>query len=201
MPESQAHSRDVALGGSPPPGDTLRKIVARDHAAFSVVVAEHHARVLRVAARLLNNPADAEDVAQEAFLKLWNDAAGIRDENSLPAWLMRVATNLAFDRLRRKMPQTVAELPDIVDETGAADRGQQRAEIARTVDRALTALPERQRLALVLVHFEGCEQKVAAAAMDVSIDALESLLARARRGLRAALQHDWQSLLADIGRL
>ena len=63
------------------------------------------------------------------------------------------------------------------------------------------ALPERQRLALVLVHFEGCEQKVAAAAMEVSIDALESLLARARRGLRTALRDDWQSLLADLGQL
>jgi RNA polymerase sigma-70 factor (ECF subfamily) len=175
--------------------------VARDHSAFSAIVSEHYARALRVAGRLLNNPADAEDVAQEVFLKLWNDAAGIRDENSLPAWLMRVATNLALDRLRRKTPTAVAELPDIIDESAAADRDAHRADISRIVDRALAALPERQRLALVLVHFEGCEQKVAAAAMEVSIDALESLLARARRGLKAALSDDWQSLLADIGRL
>ena len=67
--------------------------------------------------------------------------------------------------------------------------------------RPSAALPERQRLALVLVHFEGCEQKVAAAAMEVSIEALESLLARARRGLRAAFSDDWQALLADMGQL
>ncbi len=151
--------------------------------------------------RLLNNTADAEDVAQETFLKLWNEAAGIRDERSLPAWLMRVATNLAFDRMRRKTPQAVGDLPDIVDENGSTDRDHRRAEVSRTIDKALGSLPERQRLALVLVHFESCEQKVAAAAMEVSIEALESLLARARRGLRAALRDDWQTLLADLGQL
>ena len=102
-------------------------------AAFSAVVGEHYGRVLRVAARLLGNPADAEDVAQEAFLKLWNDAAGIRDDSSLPAWLMRVATNLAFDRLRRKTPiAAAAEVPDILDEKATADRDQLRADIGRT---------------------------------------------------------------------
>jgi RNA polymerase sigma-70 factor (ECF subfamily) len=154
-----------------------------------------------VAARLLNNSADAEDVTQEAFLKLWNDAAGIRDEGSLPGWLLRVATNLALDRLRRKAPALVGELPEIIDESVAADSEHCRERIVRTLDGALAALPERQRLALVLVHLEGCEQKVAAAALEVSVDALESLLSRARRHLRAALRDDWQWLLADIGRL
>ena len=202
MPESRPHNRDLAFGGSPPSIAALGKIVAGDHRAFSAVVGEHYGRVLRVAARLLGNPADAEDVTQEAFLKLWNDAAGIRDDSSLPAWLMKVATNLAFDRLRRKTPvAAVAEVPDILDEKADADRDQLRADIGRRVDEALAALPERQRLALVLVHFEGCEQKIAAAAMDVSIDALELLLSRARRGLKAAFSGDWQSVLADIGRL
>jgi RNA polymerase sigma-70 factor (ECF subfamily) len=201
LPGSQTHSRDLAFGGSPPPAGALGRIVAKEEAAFRAVVVENYGRVVRMAARLLNNAADAEDVAQEAFLKLWNDAAGIREESSLPAWLMRVASNLALDRMRRKAPVAVTELPDIVDETGAADRDQRRAGISARINSALAALPERQRLALVLVHLEGCEQKVAAAALEVSIEALESLLARARRGLRASLRDDWQSLLADIGQL
>lgn len=200
MPESQTHNRDPAFS-RPSPSGLLRRIVAREEAAFTAVVAAHYGRIVRMAVRLLNNAADAEDVAQEAFLKLWNDAAGIRDESGLPAWLMRVASNLAFDRLRRKTPGAAAEFIDIADERTTADRDQRRAGISATIDGALAALPERQRLALVLVHFEGCEQKVAAAAMEVSIDALESLLARARRGLRAALSEDWQSLLAEIEQL
>jgi RNA polymerase sigma-70 factor (ECF subfamily) len=191
----------MATGGSPLSTGCLRKIVAGDQAAFRSVVETYYAQVLRVAARLLHDATDAEDVAQEAFLKLWRQAAGIRDEASMPAWLMKVATNLALDRLRRPTAAVVSVVPDVVDERGAPDRARRRADVSRAVDRALSGLPERQRLALVLVHFEGCEQRVAAAAMDVSIEALESLLARARRGLKAALRDDWPSLLAEIEQL
>jgi RNA polymerase sigma-70 factor (ECF subfamily) len=191
----------MATGGSPPSPGCLRRIVDGDQAAFRSLVKAHYGRVLRLAARLLHDRADAEDVAQEAFLKLWREGAGIRKEASVPAWLMKVTSNLALDRLRRPKAAVVGLIPDRMDERAAPDRDRRRADVSRVVDEALAGLPERQRLALVLVHFEGCEQKVAAAAMDVSIEALESLLARARRALKAALRDEWPSLLAEIEQL
>lgn len=181
--------------------DLLVRLIRRDEQAFAELIARHFDRVYRIAWRVLGGPADAEDIAQEAFLKAWTAPGQIRDGRAIGAWLARVATNLALDRLRRRRPESPAELPELVDPNAAADRGARRAALEAEVARAVAALPDRQRAALVLVHFEGLGNLEAAAALGVSVEAVESLLARARRSLKLAFADRWRELVAEFSDL
>ncbi len=170
---------------------------SRDRAAFAVFVRQHYARIGRVAQRLVRNEADAQEIAQDTFLRLWNDAALIRDQTRVQAWLTRVASNLAFDRLRQRR-HAVVPFPERVADFADFDRELRRAVLSREIEEAMARLPGRQRLALVLVHFEGLDQKSAAASLGISVDALESLLARSRRLLRRVLARRWRELLSEL---
>lgn len=138
---------------------------------------------------LTGDRAEAEDVAQETFLKLidkartW-DAAGLA---GLRTWLHRVARNLAIDRMRRTRAMGLDDLaPAQIPSIGHAGERPQ-FDRAHHVRRALDSLPDRQREALVLTHYQGFSQIEAAELMDASIEAVESLLSRARRALKDAL--------------
>lgn len=168
--------------------------------AFRTLVARHLPAMLAIGRRMLGDDAEAEDVAQETMLRLWRNASAIEvGDAGVKPWLNRVASNLCLDRLRarKSAPELRDELPD-----RAASGGQQRqleeAELSRNVDAALQALPERQRLALVLFHYQGLTQNEAAEALGVSAEALESLLSRARRTLKAALAGEWRTMLPDL---
>ena len=131
----------------------------------------------------------APDVAQEAMLKLWRMAASWRQgEAKVTTWLYRVVANACTDRLRKR--RTV-ELEAVAEpEDGAASVEAQLQERARVdaLQEALNALPERQRQAVVLRHIEGLANPEIAAIMDVNIEAVESLTARGKRALKAALE-------------
>lgn len=176
----------------------LARVVARDPSAFVTIVQIHYARVRRMVVRFLNNAADAEEVAQETFLKLWSEASTIRDEGSLQAWLSRVASNLAFDRLRHTKTLAACGIKDCLDAADESDRELRRRAVSGEIEEAMAYLPDRQRHAVLLVHFEGLDQKTAAAAMAISVEALESLLARSKRSLRNCLSDRWQDLLAEM---
>ena len=148
-------------------------------------------RVLALAMRMLDDAAEAEDVAQETLLRTWRQAARWRGGTRLDTWLHRVALNLCYDRLRRRRERPVAEPPDQVDPALGADRQVERDQTARQVRAALAALPERQRAAVLLHHYQELRQAEAAAVLGVSVDAYESLLARARRTLRTRLEGAW----------
>lgn len=181
---------------------TLLAAVGRgDRKAFAVLTGRYYDAVYRAVWRLTGGHADCEDVVQEAFLKLWGNPGQLREARALKSWLMRVASNLAFDRLRRQRAVPLDEAPEPMDQSGGPERGTAREGIAAEIDTAIARLPERQRLALVLAHFEGLSNIDAAAAMEISIEAVESLLARARRGLKAALAGRWKDMLADIAEI
>ena len=161
-----------------------------DPAAIRALVARKLPRILSLAQRMLFDASEAEDVAQETFIRVWKHAPRwVPGAAKFDTWLHRVALNLCYDRLRRGREQPTAEPPEQVDTGPAPDRGLLAQDVGRAVEAALHALPERQRTAIVLCHYQELGNIEAAAMMEVSIEALESLLSRARRSLRAALVH------------
>jgi RNA polymerase sigma-70 factor, ECF subfamily len=156
--------------------------------AFSVLVDRHGAALYRVAARMLGDGHEAEDVVQDCFARLWQHAARWKPSGAgLVGWLHRVTLNLCFDRKRRFRVITIPDLPDMVDEAPLADRLMEAEQAHQEIASALAALPERYRAALVLCYLEGFSNAAAADMLNLNIKAMESLLFRARRQLREVL--------------
>ncbi|MET2825622.1 RNA polymerase sigma factor [Mesorhizobium shangrilense] len=171
--------------------ELLARIARNDPAATADMVARKLPRLLGLAARMLGDRGEAEDVAQEAFLRIWQQAARWQPGTArFDTWLYRVALNLCSDRLRRRREIYVAEVPEQADTGPAPDQGLFDSERQRTVEAALAALPDRQREAIVLHYYQELSNIEAASVMEISVDALESLLARARRNLGAYLKGD-----------
>ncbi|WP_242187145.1 RNA polymerase sigma factor [Sphingomonas sp. CARO-RG-8B-R24-01] len=171
------------------PDSTLIERVGRgEPAAARLLVAAKLPRILGLATRMLRNTAEAEDVAQEAFVRVWRNAGTWQPGRArFDTWLHAVVLNLCRDRLRRRREITVDALPEPVDPTPDAEAGLIEAEQGDAVATAIGALPERQREAILLVHYQDLSGAEAAAVMDISVEALESLLARGRRTLRSRL--------------
>jgi RNA polymerase sigma-70 factor, ECF subfamily len=169
-----------------------------NRSAFSELVERLYPLVFRVVWRLTKGHADTEDIAQEAFVRLWKHASELREVGAMKAWLIRVASNLALDRYRGLPMQQVDEAFEVVDDRPQADQTVMSNWAQRRIDAAIHTLPERQRLALTLVHFEHLSSPAAAEAMEISIEALESLLSRARRALKEKLAADKADLLSAV---
>ena len=143
--------------------------------------------VFRVAYRMLQDRAEAEDVTQETFLRAWKALPDWQPRAKFSTWACTVALNLCRDRLRKKKPVLMDELPERVDTALRPEEALASQQGLEGIAEKIAALPERQREALTLCALEGMSNIEAAAAMDVGVRALESLLARARRSLRASL--------------
>ncbi|MFM8745069.1 MAG: sigma-70 family RNA polymerase sigma factor [Aestuariivirga sp.] len=191
-------TRDTPAPGQMTDAGLLEAAAAGSEAAFAEIVSRHFPPVYRLAWRITGVAADAEDVAQDVFVKLWRNPLQVREAGALKAWLMRVASNAAIDRGRRPRQDALEDAPDIGDPQARPDAPLDRAEASRLVDASIAALPARQRQAVALVYFEGMTNIEAAAAMEVTVDALESLLARARRSLRDSLSGEWRMLLGGL---
>ena len=187
-----AGSEHPATLGDPGAADAddrvlLTRLARRDEAALRLLIARHGARLHRIAWRLTGDPAEAEDIAQESLLRLWDHAQGLAAQAAAPgAWLTRVATNLALDRLRRARRLVDQPVPDRADESADTEAGLEAAERARLARSLIAALPDRQRAAIVLTYFEEMPNAEAARVLEMNIKAFESLLLRARNTLRAA---------------
>ncbi len=170
----------------------LRRYATGDARAAGVLAQRLVPRILGYATRLLGGDrAEAEDVAQETMLRLWRVAPDWRDgEAQVSTWMYRVATNLCTDRLRRRVRRrsvTLDDAPEVADGAGGAEAGLIEADRHGALHAALGQLPDRQRQAVILRHIEGMANPDIAAVMKIGVEAVESLTARGRRALAAAL--------------
>ncbi|WP_255606617.1 RNA polymerase sigma factor [Asticcacaulis sp. AND118] len=174
--------------GTDPDEAQIEAVARGDAAATQNLVARKLPRVLSLARRLLNDPAEAEDVAQEALLRLWKQAPHwVPGRAKVDTWLHKVAVNLCYDRLRRRRDTVDHTEIELADPAASPAKRLDQTQVSQTVEAALQSLPERQRLALVLCYYQELSNIEAAALMEVSVEALESLLSRGRRQLKAKL--------------
>ncbi len=169
----------------------LARYAAGDRMAARVLVLRLSPRLLSYVYRLLRDRAEAEDVVQEALLRLWRMAPDWRSgEARVTTWLYRVATNLVTDRQRARQRRRLAALEDAPEPADAAPGAVAQmieADRMAALDAALACLPERQRQAVILRHLEGLSNPEIAAILEIGVEAVESLTARGKRALAAAL--------------
>lgn len=188
--------------------ELMAAVVLGDPHAYQALVRKNLPAISRYALRLVGSRSESEDIAQETFLRLWTTARKWDPAKAkLTTWLHRITHNLCIDFLRKQ--KRVSLEPDFDSEVSSEetrsgefsnalresaeaqgdnpDREAREAEL-HALDRALNMLPEAQRSALLLCHYQGFSNKEAADIMGSSVQALESLIARAKRGLRTQLE-------------
>lgn len=183
-----AHLQKPAVTDADPDLPLIERIARGDTRGCGLLLDRHLARLHALATRMLGNPADADEVCQDAFVRAWQQAPRWRPGAArFSTWLHQVALNLCRDRLRlRRESLPLDAVAEAVDED-TPERMRGRADRAAQVHAALQALPERQREAVLLCHYQGMGNIEAAQVMGLSVEALESLLGRGRRALRLAL--------------
>jgi RNA polymerase sigma-70 factor (ECF subfamily) len=167
----------------------MASIASGDRDAFNLFLSRHLSAVVLFTRRYLPSQADAEDIAQETFFRVWQKAASWQPQGYSPrSWLYRIAYNLCMDEIRRR-PQHAAASEMIPDQPSDNPETaiEKNSELSRLAN-LLSLLPERQRTALSLCALQGLSNQEAATVMEISVEALESLLARGRRQLRSHLQ-------------
>lgn len=179
-----------------PDAELIFQIANGEPQAIVKIVDKYLSRITAHAFRLLGNSEDAEEVAQEVFLRIWKQVQKWEyGQAKFGTWIYRVTINLCFDRNRKHREVVMAEPPDMLDERPIASDVLEAGEKTKVVQLALETLPDRQRAALSLCYFDDLSNKEAAAILDISVDALESLLARGRRGLKKILADQRDELI------
>lgn len=166
--------------------EALMVAVARgSHAALRSLMDRHMAKMIGLAERIAGAASEADEIAQEAFVRVWRHADRFdADRARFSTWLYRIVVNLALDRKRRPKTVDLVLAADVPSPERSAEEHLDEKQRARLLHAALASLPDRQRAALVLFHIEGLSGREAAAILGVSEKALESLLTRGRAGCR-----------------
>jgi RNA polymerase sigma-70 factor (ECF subfamily) len=171
--------------------DQLMQAAAEgDGDAFGEIILRHQHAVWKVAYRFLGDSMEAEDAAQEAFLKVLEAAPRYRSRASFRAYLYRILTHICIDRSRKKRPASVAAVPDFPDPSPDPAQSLMDREHQMQIRKALDSLPTNQKTAIILKHYEGLSYAEIAQVLDTTAKAVEGLIGRARATL--------QSRLADL---
>lgn len=170
--------------------DALMVLFANgDQDAARELTMRHLGTVVAFAKRLIPSDADADDIAQEAMLRLWKVAGDWRPgEAKVTTWLYRVTRNLCIDRLRQRKHTDIDAIAEPADDTPSVQTQMEQSTRMKALSDALSELPERQRVAVTLRHIEGLSNPQIAEAMEISVEAVESLTARGKRMLKKAME-------------
>ena len=167
--------------------DLMARVSQGDERAFRLLARRYLPRALGLARRVLGNEADAEEVVQEALLRVWLNAARWRPTAAFRTWFYRVVLNLCLNRKRRAPFAALADVDEPADPAPGPFLEIEHRQTDRLVAAAIAGLPDRQRAAIVLTYQEGMSNAETAAVLGTSISGIETLLVRARRALRKAL--------------
>jgi RNA polymerase sigma-70 factor (ECF subfamily) len=174
----------------------MERIARGDHEAFRELVTAYQDIVVGTVARMLGNPADAQDIAQQVFLRIWRNAKRYKPDAKFTTYLFTILRNLVFNETRRRSRKKEVSSDEREDEfhlqseapaDERPDSGLLQAELQRAVDAAIAALPETQRLAVVLRRYEDMPYEEIAVVLGLTVPAVKSQLFRARTSLRESL--------------
>src|SRR5947209_14299424 len=174
----------------PPDHELMARTAQGDGRAFQILARRHGGRALGLARRMLGNEALAEEIVQDALLRVWINAPRWRPEAAFRTWLYRIIVNLCLNARRRAPDLPLETAGDVADPKSAADEQLRLRERDHHLAAAIDALPPRQRAAVVLTYQEGLSNAEVAEVLDTSVSGVETLLVRARRTLRGAFESD-----------
>jgi RNA polymerase sigma-70 factor (ECF subfamily) len=187
-------------GRSPEDAEDIRLmelIGGGDDGAFEQLVERHQRLVIGTVGRMLGSGSDAEDIAQQVFVRVWKNAKRYEPRAKFTTWLLKITRNLVFNELRRRSRHPQVPLQSDTDEEErplkdeqavAPDASLLEHELQQAIDAAIANLPETQRMAVVLRRYEELSYEEIAEALEQSVSAVKSLLFRARTELRESLQ-------------
>ena len=198
-PKIMSFDASIDTVSDDPDAALLARYADGDAVAARLLTVQLSPRVFGHAFRVLGDGAEAEDVTQEALMRLWKIAPDWRTgEAKVSTWLYRVVANLCTDRLRKRRGGVPLEdIAEPADPAESAEAKLQRGAREDALQTALDALPERQRQAVVLRHIDGLANPEIAAILDIGIEAVESLTARGKRALVALLAGQREALGYD----
>lgn len=184
----EANERDVAL---------MLKVKAGDMVAFESLVEIHQGAVIGTVAKMLGSPTEAEDIAQQVFIRIWKSAARYEPQAKFTTWMFTITRNLVFNETRRRKRKPTVSADEREEEshqvledvhTATPDADVLQSELEKAVDEAIQALPDKQRIAIVLRRYEELPYDEIGNVLSMSVPAVKSLLFRARTQLKESLQ-------------
>lgn len=193
-----SHELNVPNGDVPDDVQLMLRVRDGDLSAFEMLVERHQYRIVGTVAKMLGDDIEAEDVAQQVFVRVWQSAARYSPDAKFTTWLLTITRNLVFNEMRRRRRSKILcfgrqddDLPEPVERADPAATDPAGAvlqdELERAVDEAIAALPEQQRLAVILRRYDEMSYEEIAAVLGTSVPSVKSLLFRARADLKDRL--------------
>lgn len=171
--------------------------VAGDSAAFSELMSLHERRMYAVALRICSNREDAQDCLQDAMLRIYRSLGSFKGQSSFSTWVYRITMNTCLDELRRRKSRNATSLDNLLDNGWSPSDGENApeeyalaSEQRRTIDRAIAALPEDMRSAVVLRDIQGFSYDEIAEMLEANIGTIKSRISRGREKLRLILREN-----------